>query len=55
MSSREPVSGAVRVELIVLTEQILAVIIPVRRAHDDVDVLAIRHIRMRGEVPQVDR
>ena len=36
-------------------QQVLAVVVAVRRAHDDVDVLVVRHVRVRGELPQVRR
>ena len=37
--------------LIVLTKQILAVVVAIRRAHDDMDVLPGRGVRIGGEMP----
>ena len=38
-----------------LAEQVLAVVVAVRRAHDDVDVLAAGLAGIGGEMPQVGR
>src|SRR6185436_12150296 len=46
---------SVFVLLIVLTEQILAVVVSVGRAHDHVNVLAVWHSRVFCKVSQISR
>ena len=44
-----------RVLRVVLPKQILPVVVPIRRANDDVDVLRVRRVRILGEVFQIGR
>ena len=44
-----------RVEQVVLPQQILAVVVAVRRPHDRVDVLDVGRHRIRRQVPQIRR
>jgi hypothetical protein len=48
-----PSQGSVWVLRVVLPKQILPVVVPIRRANDDVDVLRVRRVRIPGEVFQI--
>lgn len=56
LRARRPATSlTLRVLRVVLSQQVFAVIVAVRRPHDHVDVLRIGERRVLGQVPQVRR